>query len=130
MAITCIVVTPDETALETTADFVVLPLYDGELGVGSSHTPMIGRLGYGELRLKTGNDTIRWYVDGGFAQVANDVVTVLTNRALPPEKIDLEGAKAQITEAQQQKVSTDEQFEAREKTIDQARAQIRVVEKS
>lgn len=130
MAITCIVVTPDETALETTADFVVLPLYDGEIGIGKSHTPMIGRLGYGEVRLKTGSETIRWYVDGGFAQVANDVVTVLTNRALPPEKISVDDAKEQIAEAKKQPATTDEQFESRERTIEQARAQIRVVEKS
>ena len=44
---------------------------------------LIGRLGYGELRTRTVDDVHRYYVDGGFAQVRDDVVTVLTNRALP-----------------------------------------------
>lgn len=128
--ITCVVVTPDETALETTADFVVLPLYDGELGVGVSHTPMIGRLGYGELRLKTGSQIVRWYVDGGFAQVAGDVVTILTNRAVPGEKVDAAAASEQLAEAKKQPVATEEQLVARDRAVQQARAQQRVAEKS
>lgn len=128
--ITCVVVTPDETALETTADFVVLPLYDGELGVGVSHTPMIGRLGYGELRLKTGSQIVRWYVDGGFAQVAGDVVTILTNRAVPGEKVDAAAAAEQLAEAKKQPVATEEQLVARDRAVQQARAQQRVAEKS
>ncbi len=31
--LTCIVVTPETTALEETADFVALPLDDGEIGI-------------------------------------------------------------------------------------------------
>ena len=43
----CVVVTPEETALETPATFVALPLFDGEIGIAPGHSPMIGRLGYG-----------------------------------------------------------------------------------
>ena len=49
-----VVVTPEQTVLDATTDFVALPLYDGELGVAPSHAPMIGRLGYGELRIGHG----------------------------------------------------------------------------
>ena len=128
--ITCVVVTPDETALETTADFVVLPLYDGELGVAASHSPMIGRLGFGELRLKTGSEVVRWYVDGGFAQVTGDVVTVLTNRAIPAEKIDTAAVSEQLAEAKAQSVFTDEELASRERAVEQARAQQRIAEKA
>ena len=47
------------------------------------HSPLIGRLGYGEMRIRRGSDTERFYVDGGFVQVADNVVSVLTNRAVP-----------------------------------------------
>ena len=30
---------------------LALPLYDGEIGIAPGHSPMIGRLGYGEMRL-------------------------------------------------------------------------------
>ena len=47
-----VVVTPEKTLLDETVDFVALPLYDGELGVLPGRAPLIGRLGYGELRTK------------------------------------------------------------------------------
>src|SRR2546423_3739400 len=86
----CIIVTPETTVLDTSADFVALPLFDGEAGVAPGRAPLIGRLGYGELRVRTGNQTRRYYVDGGFVQVADNVVSVLTNRALPAEKVHSE----------------------------------------
>ena len=33
MTLTCIVVTPEETALEEQAEFVAMPLFDGEIGI-------------------------------------------------------------------------------------------------
>jgi F-type H+-transporting ATPase subunit epsilon len=49
------VVTPEATLLETPAQFVALPLFDGELGVLPGRSPFIGRLGYGELRVVEGD---------------------------------------------------------------------------
>ena len=83
-----VVVTPEKTLLDETVDFVALPLYDGELGVLPRRAPLIGRLGYGELRTKQEETVHRYYVDGGFAQVRDNVVTVLTNRALTTDAID------------------------------------------
>ena len=83
-----IVVTPESTVLDEQADFVALPLYDGEIGIAPGRAPLIGRLGYGELRVVVGGQTTRYYVDGGFVQVADNVVSVLTNRALPAASID------------------------------------------
>ena len=76
-----VVVTPEQTVLDATSDFVALPLFDGELGVAPGHAPMIGRLGYGELRIGHGEGQ-RYYIDGGFVQVVDNVVSVLTNRAI------------------------------------------------
>ena len=46
------VVTPERALLDEPADFVALPMYDGELGVLPGRAPLIGRLGYGELRIR------------------------------------------------------------------------------
>src|SRR5439155_22244060 len=83
----CVVVTPERAVLDETVDFVALPMYDGELGVAPGRAPLIGRLGYGELRTRRGNEVQRYFVDGGFAQVRGNVVTVLTPRALKAEEI-------------------------------------------
>jgi F-type H+-transporting ATPase subunit epsilon len=123
--LTCTVVTPEQTALETKADFVALPLFDGEIGIAANHSPLIGRLGYGEMRIKTGGQTLVYYVDGGFVQVADNVVAVLTNRAVPAKSLDPAVAEAQLQAALQRPANTPELFEIRNRQIAQARAQIR-----
>src|SRR5918992_5234534 len=95
----CIVVTPETTIRDQMADFVALPLYDGEIGIAPGHSPMIGRLGYGEMRIREGQHTSRYYVDGGFVEVSNNVVSVLTNRAVPAEALDAEVAAEQLSTA-------------------------------
>jgi F-type H+-transporting ATPase subunit epsilon len=124
--LTCIVVTPEAMALETTADFVALPLYDGELGVLPGHSPMIGRLGYNEMRIRTGSSVQHYYVDGGFVQVVNDVVTVLTSRAVLASKINEKAAHEQLEGALHRPANTDELAAIRDRMISQARGQIRV----
>src|SRR5437667_686635 len=88
----CVVVTPERAVLDEPADFVALPLYDGELGVLPGRAPLIGRLGYGELRLRRGDRTERFFLDGGFVQVRHNVVTVLTARALRAAEVDVAAA--------------------------------------
>ena len=77
----CVIVTPEKAVVDEAADMVVLPMIDGELGVQPGRAAVIGQLGKGELRLKRGTETKRWQIAGGFAQVRNDVITVLTTKA-------------------------------------------------
>src|SRR5438132_13766982 len=107
-ALTCTVVTPEQTALETKADFVALPLFDGEIGIAANHSPLIGRLGYGEMRIKSGGQTQVFYVDGGFVQVADNVVAVLTNRAIPARSLNAAAAEVQLQAAIQRPANTPE----------------------
>src|SRR5690242_12036197 len=66
----CVVVTPERKFLDEVVEFVALPLSDGELGVLPGRTPLIGRLGYGELRIRSAGGTARrFFIDGGFAQI-------------------------------------------------------------
>ena len=130
-SIQCVVVTPEETALEQESSFVVVPLFDGELGIAPGHSPLIGRLGYGELRLKSADGSVeRYYVDGGFAQVADNAVTVLTGRLTPAADLDTSNIEAQLQEALQKPGNTDELADIREKSISQARAQLAVARRS
>jgi F-type H+-transporting ATPase subunit epsilon len=126
----CIVVTPEETVLDTEADFIALPLYDGEVGIGKNHTPMIGRLGYGELRLRQGATTISYYIDGGFVQVNDNLISVLTNRAIPAGAVDQLAAAEQLALALGRQVSGDEELAIRDRIVKQARAQLRVAVKA
>lgn len=120
------VVTPEATLLETPAQFVALPLYDGELGVLPGRSPFIGRLGYGELRVVSDGKTRRYYIDGGFVQVAKNVVSVLTNNAIPAESLDASAAQDQLVAARARTANTPELLEIRQRAQMQARAKIRV----
>jgi F-type H+-transporting ATPase subunit epsilon len=128
--LTCTVVTPEQTALETKADFVTLPLFDGEIGIAGNHSPLIGRLGYGEMRIKTGGQTQVYYVDGGFVQVADNVVAVLTNRAVPAARLDPAAAENSLKVALSKPANTPELMEIRDRQIAQARAQIRTARRA
>jgi F-type H+-transporting ATPase subunit epsilon len=122
----CVVVTPERTLFDELVEFVALPLYDGELGVLPGHTPLIGRLGYGELRTRAGGATRRYFVDGGFVQVRDDVVTVLTNRATPAAEVDTAAAARALEQAQSRHATTDYELDEKAKAIARARAMLRV----
>lgn len=126
--IQCVVVTPERTLFDDRVDFVALPLYDGELGILPGRAPLIGRLGYGELRTRVGGSARRYFVDGGFAQVRDNVVTVLTNRAVPAEQVDPVAAGSELERAQARRASNDVEQAEKGKAIDRARAQLRVAE--
>jgi F-type H+-transporting ATPase subunit epsilon len=124
-ALHVVIVTPEATVVDTSADFVALPLVDGEYGVAPLHSPMIGRLGYGELRIRSGGHVIRYYADGGFVQVNNNIVSVLTNRALPAESLDQAIASENLRTAIGRRAAGPEELAIRERLISQARGQLR-----
>jgi F-type H+-transporting ATPase subunit epsilon len=79
--LTVAIISPDSTVYEGEADMVVAPAWDGEVGVLRGHAPMLVLLGAGEMRVTLGGGTQRFRVTGGFMQVAEDVVTVLSESA-------------------------------------------------
>jgi F-type H+-transporting ATPase subunit epsilon len=125
-----IVVTPETTLLDQVCEFVVVPLIDGEAGVLPGHAPMIGRLGPGELRVRAGGKDQSYYVDGGFVQVDNDVISVLTNKSVPVAKLDLTAARAALAAAEAQPGNTSKQSDLKNRALAQAKAQIRLLEKA
>ncbi len=126
MEIKCIVVTPEKVVLEKSANFVSLPLYDGEYGIAFNHTPVIGRLGAGELRIKAGEATESYYVSGGFVEVLNNSVTLMTSRAIPTVQITKEVADKALADASVKPASTMEETELRNAALQAARAMQRI----
>jgi len=123
----CIVVTPERTLYDQPAEFVALTLFDGEIGIEPGHTPMIGRLGCGEMRIRReGQTTDRYYVEGGFVEVLGDVISVLTQRAIPAAEIDEAVARERLVSAQARSASTPEALAVRDRAVEQSRAQLRV----
>lgn len=125
----CVVVTPEKTVVDAQVEFVALPLYDGEIGIAPGHSPMIGRVGHGEMRLRDASGTRSFYVDGGFVQVADGVVSVLTNKALPASAIVASEAEMLLAKSQSMSARSPELMAIRDRMAAQARGQLRMVRK-
>ncbi len=82
-----VVITPERELLNLTTDSVILPAHDGELGVLRDRAPLMCELGVGQVRYNADGRTKRVVIDGGFAQVAGNKVSVLTNRAVAAEEV-------------------------------------------
>jgi F-type H+-transporting ATPase subunit epsilon len=77
--LTVSVISPEAVLFEGTTESVVAPAFDGEVGILTGHAPMMTLLGTGELRL--GGGAGRFRVSGGFLQVVDDTVRVVTEHA-------------------------------------------------
>jgi F-type H+-transporting ATPase subunit epsilon len=131
--IQCVVVTPETTVFDMTAGFVSLPLDDGQRGVGLGHAPFIGRLGVGEVRVtpkQSGSQPARFFVQGGFVEVAHDTVTVITQRAVAADAIDTQEARRELEKVQAAKAVGAEAIEARLEAAEAARALVRTASRS
>jgi F-type H+-transporting ATPase subunit epsilon len=82
------------------------------------------------MRVKSGGTTRSLYVDGGFVEVSDNVVSVLTNRAVPSARLDAAAAETQLANALRQPAATREQLEIRDRQIAQARGQIRMARRA
>lgn len=96
----CNVITPEKSVIECDATSVVLPAHDGEIGFLKNRAPLLCKLGMGELRVATLQGDRHYFLDGGFAQMVNNELTILTERADEAASIDPAKAEAELKEAQ------------------------------
>ena len=76
------VISPEKTLFEGSVESLVAPAFDGEVGILPGHAPMVTVLGKGTLRLGAEGSAGRFTVEGGFLQVVDDAVRVVTERAV------------------------------------------------
>ncbi|MFN9087504.1 MAG: ATP synthase F1 subunit epsilon, partial [Gemmatimonadaceae bacterium] len=75
------VISPERVLYEGAARGVIAPAFDGEVGILPMHAPLMTLLGRGVLRVDTAGGEQRFQVDGGFLQVVDDAVRVVTEQA-------------------------------------------------
>jgi F-type H+-transporting ATPase subunit epsilon len=122
----CVIVTPERTELDVKADSVTVPLFDGEMGILKGHSPLVGRLGYGVLRIKSATGTQAYFVDGGFVQVSQNVISVLTDRVVGTDQITKTSADEALKSALDLPSDKPDLAVVREKACTRARAMVRV----
>lgn len=84
------VITPERIALDRSVASVRLPGLDGSIGVLPRHAPMIAALDAGLLRFRAtpGGPEEVLFVAGGFAEVRDDTLRVVSEAGEKPEDID------------------------------------------
>lgn len=127
--IACSVITPEKSVLSTSATSVVIPAHDGLVGVLKDRAPLLCELGTGVLRVETPEGSREVFVDSGFAQVLNNEVTVLTERAALAEELSKADAEKALAEAVRSEAHTADAVEARRKAVARAQSQLRIAKK-
>ncbi|MFK7960800.1 MAG: ATP synthase F1 subunit epsilon [Phycisphaerales bacterium] len=96
----CTIITPTEAFFEADVTYVSLPSWDGQMGVMAGRSPALVKLGIGTLRVQApGSGDEFFVVDGGFAQMSADTLTILTERAERASEIDAAGAAGELEQA-------------------------------
>ncbi|MBA4031647.1 MAG: F0F1 ATP synthase subunit epsilon [Planctomyces sp.] len=116
-----VVVTPEKPVINQVVRGVQFPLADGMMGVLPGRAPLIGRLGFDELVLLEDAGESRYFIDGGFVQIADNVVTILTGSCRPLASLKRSEAEAALSVANARKATSDAEIEARQRDQDRAR---------
>ncbi|MDP7009249.1 MAG: hypothetical protein QGI78_06735 [Phycisphaerales bacterium] len=96
----CKIVTPSQEAFCGEATYVSFPAWDGQYGMQKGLSPLLSTLAPGSLRIDAEEGGSRWYlIEGGFAHVDGDGLTLVTEGATPAEQLHLDEAKAELAEA-------------------------------
>lgn len=93
------IVTPKGRVYSDDVDIVVVPGSEGELGVLSSHVPLVTPLKPGELRVSKGGKEHSFAVGAGFLEVTASTVTVLSDLAVDEDEIDESAVARALEEA-------------------------------
>lgn len=123
------VVTPERAVLECDARFAAFPAWDGEIGVLARRSPLLCRLGIGTLRAETSTGAEVLYIDGGFAQMVDNKLTILTEQAKRPAEIDVEAARADLAAARETAIDAQTSWEERDAAIRRAQSRLDLVER-
>ena len=90
------VVTRERKIIETDAVELVLPAYDGEIGVLPGHTPLLALLKVGIMRYRTNGESHSLVISWGFVEVLPERVTVMAETARLPQEIDAAAAESDL----------------------------------
>ncbi len=95
-------VTPERVVFAEEADMIVVPGGDGDFGVLPGHAPLLSTVRPGTVEVYEGDRvTMRIFVSGGFAEVADGRCAVLADEAVPASEIDRADAEERLNRAQE-----------------------------
>lgn len=111
------IVTPEQLLFSGEVNEVTVPGIQGYLGVLPGHAPLLSELQTGTISHRKDNEESHLFCSGGFLEVLEDRVSVLAERAIPADQIDVEQARQQQRQAEETLESLDEEVDFSEATL-------------
>ena len=124
-SITLRVITPDQVLVESTASYVQFPGLDGLTGVLKGHAPLVSALDAGVLEWKSEGRNEEMFVAGGFCEVRDNVVRVVTESGEPVSEIDIARAETSAERARERLRGKKVDFDQAEFDLVRAQAALR-----
>src|SRR5262245_7820169 len=105
------IVTPQATVFSEDVHMVTLPVEEGQIGVYPQHVPVITQVMPGELIVTVDGQERLLAVGEGLVEITGERVSIVTDMAIPAEKIDeqlVEQARARAEARLREKISDEE----------------------
>jgi F-type H+-transporting ATPase subunit epsilon len=116
------VITPEKMVVDTPATSVRVPGIDGSMGILPRHAAMVAALESGMVTYTMNGEEHSLFVSGGFADVRENTLRILTPSGEPPEEIDEERAKQAEARARERLKPGRTDMTAEEAEVDLVRA--------
>ncbi len=94
------IISPDKSILKSDANEVIIPSYEGEMGILKDHIPLITFLRPGLMIIKIDNKKNTFFVEDGIVEFSNNQLLILTSTAKNLEELDKDSVNEMILESQ------------------------------
>nr|AAM94914.1 subunit epsilon [Ilyobacter tartaricus] len=124
------VITPLKKIIEKEVEMIVLRTTEGDMGVLANHAPFVAELSIGEMKIKSSDEEVSYFVSGGFMDVSREKTTILADEAMDAREIDIEIAKkdAEVARAKLKKLKEDREIASTQKALQDALTKVRIAE--
>jgi len=95
------IVSPDESILKSEATEVILPSYEGQMGILKDHIPLITFLRPGLIIIKKNNEKKIFFVEEGIVEFVDNNLLILSSTTKSLNDLDKNSIDAIIQDAQE-----------------------------
>ena len=93
------IISPDKSILKMETSEVVIPSFEGEMGILKDHIPLITFLRPGIINIKAGTEQ-KFFVEEGTVEFSNNNLLILTSTAVEVTKMDKKYTDSLISESE------------------------------
>ncbi len=93
------IISPDKSIIETETSEVVIPSFEGEMGILKDHIPLITFLRPGLINIKASTEK-KFFVEEGTVEFSNNNLIILTSTAVEVTKMDKKYTDTLISESE------------------------------